>query len=358
MNTHKVQDFVVKGKEVFVGLEDSKTTWKIAVRCEKMLIHQVGMEAKYPVLKRYLDNKFPECTTHVMYEAGFKGFNLYDRLTEDGIDCVVIPPHLVTEPKVNKVKTDKRDARRLALVLENRDFRSSCDVPDKERREDRQINRALIGIQKDIIRTRNRIRKFLDFHGIEVPFVETTKWGRKEFQALKKLSLSEPLKISLDVLLALLEQLWAHQTTLRTSLRQLCRKERYRKAFEVARGFPGIGWYTAIRLILELGEDLTRFTSGKKIAAFVGLTPGEYSTGETTWKGRITGMGSGFIRATLIENSWAAIRKDPALLSKFMRVWKRTSSKKKAIVAVARVLIVRLRACIVSGTPYVTGIAR
>ena len=50
MNTRRVQDFVVKGKEVFVGLEDSKTTWKIAVRCDKMLIHQAAMEATYPVL--------------------------------------------------------------------------------------------------------------------------------------------------------------------------------------------------------------------------------------------------------------------------------------------------------------------
>jgi hypothetical protein len=67
--------------------------------------------------------------------------------TEDGIDCVGIPPHLVTEPKVNRVKTDKRDANRLALVLENHDFKDACHVPDKERREDRQISRTLIGCQ-------------------------------------------------------------------------------------------------------------------------------------------------------------------------------------------------------------------
>ena len=117
MKTYKVQNFVVKSQEVFVGLEDSKKTWKIAVRCDKRLIHRVSMEAKYSVLITYLRNKFPECTIHVIYEAGFKGFNLYDRLTEDGIDCIVIPPHLVTEPKVNRVKTDKRDANRLALIL-------------------------------------------------------------------------------------------------------------------------------------------------------------------------------------------------------------------------------------------------
>ena len=354
MNVRKVQDFVVANKEIFVGLEDSKRTWKVAVRSDKMVIHRTSMEAKYPGLIRYLRNKFPECTIHVMYEAGFKGFNLYDQLTEDGIDCVVIPPHMVTEPKTNKVKTDKRDANRLAFVLENHDFKDACHVPDKERREDRQISRTLIGIQKDIVRTRNRIRKFLDFHGIEVCLPD--RWGRQEFRALKKLSLSEPLRISLDILLTQLEELWIHQTSLRAALRRLCRKERYEKVFEIARSLPGIGWFTAIRLILELGEDLSHFTSGKKIASFAGLTCSEYSSGETEWKGHITGMGSGFIRTTLVENSWAAIRKDPVLLAKFSRIWRASGSKKKAIVAVARMLIVRLRTCLLSGTPYATGV--
>jgi transposase len=358
METHRVQDFVVEGKEVFVGLEDSKRTWKIAVRCERMLIQQASMEAKYSILIRYLRNKFPRCTIRLIYEAGFKGFNLYDRLAEDGVDCVVIPPHMVTEPKVKKVKTDKRDAKRLAWVLENHDFKDPCHVPDKERREDRQVSRTLIAVQKDIVRNRNRIRKLLDFHGIEVPFADKSEWGRKEFCALRELTLSEPVKVGLNVFLTMLERLWDQRTILRVYLRGLSRKERYGKAFEIARSLPGIGWFTAIRLILELGEDLSHFTNGKKIAGFVGLTSSEHSTGETERKGRITGMGPGFIRSTLIENSWTAIRKDQALLSKFMRVSRASGSKKKAIVAVARVLIVRLRACLIAGTSYRIGVVR
>ena len=85
MKIYKVQDFVVKGKEMFVGLEDSKKTWRIAVRCERMLVHEASMEAKYPLLKQYLKNRFPDCKIHLIYEASFKGFNLYDRLTEDGM---------------------------------------------------------------------------------------------------------------------------------------------------------------------------------------------------------------------------------------------------------------------------------
>jgi len=353
MEIHKVQNFVVKGKEVFVGLEDSKKTWKIAVRCDKMLIHRVSMPAQHQILIRYLRNKFPECTINLIYEAGFRGFNLFDRLTEEGIECIVIPPHLVTEPKVNRVKTDKRDANRLAIMLENQDFKDPCFVPDRERREDRQISRTLWGIQKDIIRTRNRIRKFLDFNGIEVPFPD--RWGKEEFQALKELPLGDSLKRSLMTLITLLEQLWVHKDSLQEALRHLCLKERYKKAFEISMSLPGIGWATAIRFVVELGEDLSRFTSGKKIASFVGLTCREHSTGEAERKGRITGMGSGFIRATLVENSWMAIRRDPALLAKFTRIWKGRGSKKKAIVAVARMLIVRLRACLISGTPYAIG---
>ena len=61
MNTRKVQDFVTKGREVYVGLEDSRKTWKIAVRCDRMLIHQTTMPAKYEILIQYLRNRFPEC---------------------------------------------------------------------------------------------------------------------------------------------------------------------------------------------------------------------------------------------------------------------------------------------------------
>ena len=359
MNNHKIQNFILEGKEIFVGLEDSKKNWKIAVRSGYMLVHQAAMEAKYSILISYLRNKFPKCRIHLLYEAGFKGFNLHDQLVSDGIDCTVIPPHLVTEPKVNKVKTDKRDAKRLAYVLETHDFKFGCYVPDKERREDRQVSRTLGAIKKDVIRARSRTRMFLYNHGIEATFAQKERWGRNEFLALKELPLNQSLKISLNTLVIMLEELWAHQKRLRTYLRELCNKERYRKAYEIAKTIPGIGWYSAIRLVLELGEDLSRFASGKQIAGFVGLGCGEHSTGDTERKGHITGMGSGFIRSTLIENAWASIRKDPVLLDKFDRVRGNSPHrKKKAIVAVARMLIVRFRACVMSGKPYVLGVVR
>jgi len=352
----KVINHIVKNKEVYIGLEDSKTSWKLCVRSGGMEVRLTSMPASYPVLRAFLKNNFPGCKIHLIYEASFRGFNLYDRLTEEGVECVVIPPHLVTEPKINRVKTDKRDARRLAKILENSDYRA-CHIPDKERREDRQISRTLIGIQKDIVAVKNRIRKLLAFHGIEEGIPDRT-WTKQSFVDLKNLKLSVSLRFSLDILIEELEHLCEMKDRLLQALKELTKKQRYATTYQLIKSMPGIGWLTAIRLVLEWGEDLSRFKRSNRIANFVGLTSSEYSSGEVVHRGRITGQGRSFVRAWLIECAWRAIRKDPALLDKFNRVWRNSGSKKKAIVAVARMMVVRLRSCVLNESPYVVGVVQ
>ena len=160
----KMKDCIVRGKKVFIGLEDSKRTWKISVRSEGMEVHYTSMAARYSDLNSYIKGKYPECEVSVIYEAGFKGFGLHDQLTRDGVHCIVTPPTKVTQEKCSRVKTDKVDARRLAVVLEKGDCKA-CAVPDIERREDRQISRAMIQVQGEITRVKNRIRKFFDANG-------------------------------------------------------------------------------------------------------------------------------------------------------------------------------------------------
>ena len=350
----KMQDYITKDKEIFIGLEDSLKTWNICVKSERMIIHQTSMKAEYPVLKAYI-NRFQNCKINLMYEAGFKGFNLCDRLLEDGINCRVLPPHLLTQAKTTKVKTDKFDARRLATVLESGDFKA-CSVPDRERREDRQVCRTLNAVGKEIKATRNRIRKLLQYHGIEHGIPSAREWQKKDFRSLYDLELSISLKTALNHLLVLLDHLWQQQIDLKKELKALSQKERYNKTFKIIKSLPGIGWLTAIRLVLELGEDIKRFHSGPAIVAFVGLSGSEYSTGETIRRGRITRQGNGFVRGWLVEAAWVAIRIDPVLQEFYQHIAKNTGSKKKAIVAVARKLVVRLRSCVIQNVPYQKGV--
>ena len=349
----KMRQSVVEGKRIFIGLEDSKKTWRLNVRYNRMEVHQASMPSDYGHLKGYLANRFPGCHITVMYEAGFKGFDLHDRLVADGIRCVVTPPNKVTQAKDTRVKTDTRDARRLAKNLENGDY-VACHVPDRERREDREVSRAHEQVKKDIARTKNRIRGLLKFHGIE-GYRSKGAWSDREYLSMVNIDVPRSLKFSIRIKVKHLTVLFELRNELRKELQVLSCKERYRAAVKAKKSVPGIGWLTAIRLTLEWG-DMSRFASGKHIASFSGLTACEYSTGDTQHRGRITGQSAEFVRSWLIECAWRAIKKDPVLFDKFHRVWQNSGSKKKAIVAVARKLAVRMRALEVNNDTYQIGL--
>lgn len=348
----KMLKVIAENQKVFVGLEDSKRNWKLCVRCDGMVVHEVSMHARYKQLHTYLTNHYPGCSIMVIYEAGFKGFTLHDKLVADGIDCVVTPPHRVTQEKGRKVKTDKIDARRLAKVLENDDY-ASCFIPDIELREDRQTSRTIIQIQKDIVRIKNRIRKFFDFYGFD-EVLPAGDWYERDYQYAYELigRLSEALQPTLKHDLDMLAFLKQAKHRFRDKLKELSKKPRYNQTFELLRTAPGVGWYTAIRLVLEWGDDLSRFSSAKQFASFTGLTGSESSTGETERRGNITRQGPRHVRAWLIECAWTAYKRDPELLQKYIAVHRATGKKKKAIVAVARKLAVRLRAIVLAQTEY------
>ena len=352
-------EYIAKGKKVYIGLEDSLKTWKLCVRVEGLVVHEPSLEANYSILKQYLTN-YPQCEIHVIYESGFRGFSIYDKLVADGYDCVVTPAHTLLQPKCFKVKTDKTDARLLAYALEHDGYKA-CAVPDKERRGERQLCRTLTAITNNVREFRARIRQELYYHDIQIDLGDddddedgnSKSWTKATFRRLRNLKLSVELKLSFDTLLDMLEMLWDKKRILDAEVKKIMQKERYSVAFEIGKTLPGIGALTCARLLLELGENMQRFHSGKALAQFVGLATSEHSSGESIRRGRITGMGNKYIRSWLIESAWVAKNKDPVLLDFFNRVYRNCGNKKKAIVAVARKLIIRFRTCILNNESYV-----
>ena len=354
---NKQRDYILKNEKVFVGLEDSKKTWKLCARSGGMVVHETSMPARYEVLRNYFNNKFPECQIQVMYEAGFRGFELHDQLEADGWECIVTPPHTVTEEKCQRKKNDRTDCRRLAKNLENRDYHS-CFVPDKELREDRQVSRTYGQVQADIRRVRNRIRRMLEFHGLDNG-LPAGRWSQAMYarvrRQLAETEMSDSLRFSFEVMFRELENLCQLKKDFLPQLRRLAKSDRYKEGVELLKSAPGIGMLTAIRLVLEWG-DVSRFRRKEEFASFLGLVPSDYSSGEQERQGHITKQGNRGPRSWLIESSWVAIRFDPVLLEKFRRVLRNCGSKKKAIVAVARKLAMRLRAVLLSRQPYVVGV--
>jgi transposase len=357
----KIRDYILKGQRIYVGLEDSKKTWKVCVRSGKVIVQRTSMEAEYEVLRNYLRNKFPECKITVMYEAGFRGFELHDQLVADGWKCVVTPPHTVTQEKCSKQKNDPIDARRLAQNLENGDYKK-CHVPERVMREDRQVSRLYGQIQKDCTRTCNRIRRMIEFHGLERCF-PAGEWSRRDYREAEEkvalLMMGESLRFSLQMLFKQLSQLRQYQHEVLRKLRELGKSERYKRTVGLLHTAPGIGKLTAIRLALEWG-DVSRFKRKEEFAAFLGLIPGDHSTGDNEHLGHITRQGNRQVRAWLVECAWVAIRHDPVLLEKYNRIalnaQGRGKFKKVAIVAVARKLAMRLRGVLLNGEPYQIGL--
>ena len=353
----KQSDHILRNEKVFVGLDDSKKTWSLCVRSGGIIVHETSMPARYEVLHNYFNNKFPECQIQVMYEAGFRGFELHDQLVADGWECVVTPPHTVTEEKCQRKKNDRTDCRRLAKNLENGDYRK-CFVPDKGLREDRQISRTYGQVQADITRVCSRIRRMLEFHGLDNG-LPAGRWSGTAYirlrQQLAEIEMSDSLRFSFEVIFRELELLRQLKKDLLLQLRKLAKSDRYMESVRLLMSAPGIGILTAMRLALEWG-DVSRFGRKEEFASFLGLVPSDYSSGEQEHRGHITKQGNRSVRRWLVESSWIAIRHDPVLLEKFRRVLRHCGSKKKAIVAVARKLALRLRRALLSGEPYVIGV--
>jgi transposase len=353
----KQRDYILRNENVFVGLEDSKKTWSLCVRSGGMIVHETSMPAQYKVLRNYFHNKFAECQIWVMYEAGFRGFELYDQLEADGWQCVVTPPHTVTEEKCQRKKNDRTDCRRLAKNLENGDYHS-CFIPDKELRQDRQISRTYGQVDSDIKRVCNRIRRALEFHGLDKD-LPAGRWSVAMYALIKKhiseLELSDSLCFSFEMMFREMENLRQMKKEILLRLRKLAKSGRYKEDVELLQSAPGIGILTAIRLVLEWG-DVKRFGRKEEFASFLGLVPSDYSSGEQERQGHITKQGNRWVRSWLVECSWVAIRKDPALMEKFRRVLRNCGSKKKAIVAVARKLALRLRRVLLVRESYVVGV--
>ena len=151
-----------------------------------------------------------------------------------------------------------------------------------------------------------------------------------------------------------IEAYWSVWKSIETQIRKLEQKLKEQAKTDpnepIYRSAPGIGPLSARILSNELG-DLSQFANERQLFSYMGLTPSEFSSGDTVRKGHITHQGNTRVRCILNEAAWRAIKQDRDLKEFFERLTPRTG-KKRAIVAVARKLIGRIRAAMKTGQPY------
>jgi transposase len=340
---------LVFDKKVYVGIDVHKESWHVTIRTLGEEVFNGRIPGNYASLRKVLD-RYRGNSVKVAYEAGPFGFWLYDKLTEDGIETLVVPPSTIPVESGNKVKTDKRDSRKLAILLE-RNMLKRTYVLSEEEREHRDLlrtRRQIVDHRNDVAR---QIKSKILFYGITVPFSPKTRLTHRYIAWLKTLAFGTPyMKESLDLLIQLYEYLTRQIVQINRKVVALCREKKYHERIKLLCTAPGIGKLTAIELLVEL-QDMARFKSASQLASYIGLTPAEYSTGEKTRQGRITRCGNKRVRTYLVESTWILITKDPWIRAKYLKL-KAIRGGKRAVVAIARRFIIRLRRMLLDNVPY------
>ena len=175
----------VVGKDVYVGIDVHKESWQVTVWTDGEEIFNGRIPGQYQSLKKLFE-RYKGCRMKVAYEAGPFGFWLSDKLVEDGIEALVVPPSLIPVESGNRVKTDKRDSRKLARLLES-NMLKRVYVLTPEEREHRDLlrtRRQIVDHRNDVAR---QIKSKLLFYGIASPFTTSTRWSLKYVEWLKTL---------------------------------------------------------------------------------------------------------------------------------------------------------------------------
>ena len=339
----------LQGEELFVGIDLHKHRWHVTIRTADVEIFSSSIAGRWQQLKKVL-SRYNGGPIHAVYEAGYFGFWLFDHLIQHGVQCIVTPPSLIPQEHGNRVKTDRLDSRKLAQLLA-KGLLKRVWVPSAEERFHRQVIRRRRQLVGDRVRTQNRIKSELCFYGIDLP-APRSKWTQVYFTNLKRIKFKNHwMQQSFNQLLEQYEFLCAQIDKQTQLLKQLAKLPLYRDRVKILCSIPGIGVLTAMEILLEL-QDFSRFRRAEQLAAYVGLTPSQYSSADKIRMGRITGAGKNAVRSALVESCWHLIRKDKAMRKKYEQIKARAGAK-RAIVAVSRKLILCIRRLLLDNRPYV-----
>ncbi len=240
-------------------------------------------------------------TVRFVYEAGPCGYELYRRLNKAGFRCDVAAPSLTPRKPGQRVKTNRRDALKLARYLRAGEL-TLIMVPDKGRESLRDLIRARTAALKDLLSIRHQIAKLLLRYGHR--YRDGRAWTRQFWSWLAKIRLEgEHGQFVLEEMITAHDERLERVARYTDAVEEAARKPEYTPYVTALRVLRAIDTLSAMTILAELG-DLRRFATAPQLMAAVGLVPAEYSTGDKTARFSITKAGNAHIRRIAVEASW------------------------------------------------------
>lgn len=288
---------------VHLGMDVSKDSISVGVLPSEQEIPVVERVFNDEESVRRLVNRLgPSRQLFACYEAGPTGYELYRLLRSLGVRCDVVAPSLIPRIPGDRVKTDKRDAKKLAR-LHRAGQLVAVRVPTVEEEAVRDACRARGDMVDDLGRARKRLGAFLLRHGHI--YRDGTAWTVRHHQWLRSLRFDHPaLQTTFNSYLAVVEARHAELSSMESELVGWADDPRFADQINRLCAYRGIATLGALTLVTEVC-DWRRFPTAGGFMSFVGLTVSENSSGGSTRRGRLTKSGNSHVRTQLIESAWA-----------------------------------------------------
>lgn len=258
--------------------------------------------AVYLETLRYNENNPEEVKFICGYEAGCLGYSLYRELTAKGIECKILAPStMATSPMDSRKKNDRLDAQRIAKCLAYGTYKNVY-VPDEEDDAVKEYIRMRDDANAELKRVKQQITAFCTRHS-KIYDGTKHKWTKQHRTWLKNLNLENTvLREVLDEYLLRLQQVEEKLSVYDKRITEFAGKKKYGESVKKLGCFKGIATHTALSMVAEVG-DFHRFPTAQHFASYLGLTPGEHSSGNSQHTLGITKAGNSHLRSLLVESA-------------------------------------------------------
>lgn len=324
---------------VYVGIDVHKDTNTVCLYTrEENCFYELGKlpagtEFVVKALKKAKRDFFPhdDVEWKAGYEAGPTGYGLCRGLQKKGIDCVIMAPTTIMRASGDKVKTDRRDAMSLSQALANDAYRP-VHILDEEDLATREITRLRLAVQKKLKKEKQNLLSFLLRIGRTYP-EGGDYWTKKhmdwlELQKFDDMMLDYTFRMYLSELKATIESM----ERIDAKIESIAETERYNENVSKLVCFTGIQTHTAVSLLCEIG-DFSRFATAEEFSSYLGLVPGQDSSGKREKFLPITKAGNSRLRLLLVEAAKGIKNSNP--FNKSKRIKARQALASPEVVAYA-----------------------
>lgn len=289
----------------FVGMDVHAETIAIAVAETGGEVRSHGViPNRLESVRKLIGKLGPAKQLKVCYEAGPTGYVLYWQLTQMGVACEVIAPSLVPSKAGDRVKTDRRDAEKLARCYRAGEL-TAVWVPDAAHEALRDLVRAREAAKKDQLKARHRLGKFLLRHGKRPDGIKA--WTKQYLEWIGiHVHFDQPaqeatLQDYMDEVKHVAERIVRLDKAIDDAVREA--PAEVRNVIEALQALRGVAQTTAATIVSELGS-LSRFESPRQLMGYSGLVASEHSSGSRIQRGSITKTGNAHLRRVVVEAAW------------------------------------------------------